>query len=208
MTNARWALAAFAVAFPATATAHVLDQYLQVAQVALAPNEVRVELRLVPGVQVADRVLALIDANGDGAVTSAEQQAYARKVRQYVTLAVDNRPLAMELKDAQFPSRQDMKDGVGVIRLQLAANASFVTAGRHRVALRNDYLPDIGVYMANALVPKSGTMTVVSQARDPLQRGLQIDVEVRPAPDAPRARWPMALIVGLLMTIGLVGLRG
>ena len=208
MTKSCWALAAWVVAFPATAAAHVLDQYLQVAQVALAPDGVRVELRLVPGVQVADRVLALIDANGDGEVTAAEQQAYARDVRQYVTLAVDDQPLAMELKDTQFPSRQEMKDGVGVIRLQLAAKASLVTAGRHRVALRNDYRPDIGVYLANALVPKSDTMTVVRQTRDPMQRGLQIDVDVRPAAATSPPRWPLALVVGLLATIAVVAARG
>jgi hypothetical protein len=44
----------------------VLDQYLQVAQIALAPDGVRVELRLIPGVQAADRICTLIDAGGMG----------------------------------------------------------------------------------------------------------------------------------------------
>lgn len=201
MTRLACALAAFAIVVPATARAHVLDQYLQVAQLAVARDGVRVELRLVPGVHVADRVLALVDTDGDGELTAAEQQAYARQVRHAVTLAVDDRPVALALVDAQFPSPQDVHAGVGVIRVRLAAPASLTTAGRHRIAWRNDYLPDIGVYLANVLVPKSDTLTIVRQARDPLQRGLTIDVDVR---DAAHARWPLALLVALLSTLVLL----
>ena len=67
--------------FQATAAAHVLDEYLQVAQIALAPDGVRVELRLIPGVKVADRIFALIDVDDvDGKISPVEEQAYARRV--------------------------------------------------------------------------------------------------------------------------------
>ena len=61
--------------------AHVLDQYLQVAQIALAPDGVRIELRLIPGAQVAARVFVLIDTDGDGQLSTVEQPAYAQRVR-------------------------------------------------------------------------------------------------------------------------------
>jgi hypothetical protein len=55
-----------AFAFQATAAAHVLDEYVEAAQISLAPEGARVELRLVPGVEVADRVFALIDLMATG----------------------------------------------------------------------------------------------------------------------------------------------
>ncbi len=178
MKLAALAFVAGAFVCPATATAHVLDQYLQVAQLTLAPDGVGVELRLIPGVQVADRVFAAIDSNRDGRIAPAEAEAYARAVMLALTLAIDGRRVPLTLVGAQFPSRSEMQDGVGVIRLQLTAQASFMTEGRHRVDMRNDYWPEIGVYLVNVLVPKSATMTVARQARDRLQHELQLDVEI------------------------------
>src|SRR4051794_5158342 len=106
-------------ALQATAAAHVLDEYVEAAQLALAPGGVRVELRLVPGVFVADRVYALIDGDGDGQVSAAEEQDYARRVMQDVTLEVDGRRAPLVLKGSEFPSRREMKEGVGAIRLDL-----------------------------------------------------------------------------------------
>src|SRR5262245_58738399 len=87
------------------ASAHALDQYLQVAQIALAPDGVRVELRLIPGAQAAGRVFALIDVNGDGEISSAEEQAYARRALQDVTVEADGRRAPLALTGVQFPSR-------------------------------------------------------------------------------------------------------
>ena len=86
-----------ACALHLTGSAHVLDQYLQVAQIALAPDGVRIELRLTPGVQVAERICTLIDADRDGQITTAEEQAYARRVLQDLELAINgvNAPLTL-----------------------------------------------------------------------------------------------------------------
>lgn len=178
MKRAALAFVTCAFVCPATATAHVLDQYLQVAQLTLAPDGVGVELRLIPGVQVADRVFAAIDSNGDGRIAPAEAEAHARAVMHELTLAVDGRRVPLTLVGAQFPSRSELQDGVGVIRLELAAQVSLMTEGRHRIAMRNDYWPEIGVYLVNVLVPKSASMTVARQTRDPLQHELQLDVDI------------------------------
>ena len=193
-----------ALAFQATAAAHVLDEYVEAAQIALAPGGARVELRLVPGVEVADRVLALIDSDGDGQISQAEEQAYARRVLQDIALEVDGRRATLALKRVEFPSRREMREGVGAIRLGLAAEADLSAAGRHRLSFRNDHQPDLAVYLANALVPSNDAIKITGQQRDELQHELRVDFLVL----SPGARaWPrligaslFGLCVALLLT--------
>ena len=161
--------------------AHVLDSYLQIAQVALSPDGVRIELGLIPGVDVADRVFALIDADGDGRISPAEEQAYVRCVMQDVALQIDGKTVPLALTIVEFPSRSEMNEGVGEIRLNFAAETSLNLAGEHRIIFRNDHLPELGVYLANVLVPSTDAIEITGQRRDPLQHEFQADFRVLPA---------------------------
>ena len=80
------------LACPTTAGAHRLDEYLQATRIALAPDNVRVEIDLTPGINVAPRVTALIDFDGDGALSPAERHAYAALVVRLTDLQIDGRP--------------------------------------------------------------------------------------------------------------------
>ena len=139
--------------------AHVLDQYLQVAQIALAPDGVRIELRLIPGAQVAARVFVLIDTDGDGQLSTVEQPAYAQHVRQDLTLTITQtsgqQPALLALADAQFPLRKAMDEGLGAIRLTFTATVALNGTSQQQLNFRNDHLPEFSVYLVNALVPES-----------------------------------------------------
>jgi hypothetical protein len=192
-------LCACALRIPASA--HVLDQYLQVAQIAIAPDGVRVDLRLIPGVQVADRIFALIDLDGDGQVSPAEEQAYARRVLHDIALEVDGRRAPLALTGIEFPSRREMNEGVGAIRLNLAAAAASSAAGGHQLFFRNDHLPELGAYMANALVPATDAIKITGQQRDELQQRLQVDFHVLPAAASALPRWIVAALFGLCLAL-------
>jgi hypothetical protein len=190
-----------ACALPFTVFAHVLDQYLQVARIAIERGGTRVELRLTPGVQVADRIFALIDVDGDGQISPAEELTYARRVLQDISLAVDGRRLPFALTDIQFPSRSEMKEGIGSIRLDLAADVSLSAEGEHEISFRNDHLPELGVYLANALVPTTEAIRITGQQRDELQHGLQIDFRVTPVATRAWPRWVGAFLFGLSLAL-------
>jgi hypothetical protein len=190
-----------ACALSAAVSAHVLDQYLQVAQLALAPDGVRVELRLIPGVQVAERVFALIDADGDGKISSAEGQAYARRVLQDVALEVDGQSAPLALAGVQFPSRHEMNEGIGAIRLDLAAEAALSAAGEHQLYFRNDHLPELGACLVNALVPTANEIRITGQARDPLQRELRLSFHVAPAETSGLRFWTGMLLLCLCLAL-------
>lgn len=192
-----------ASAFQVTAAAHVLDEYLQVAQIALAPDGVRVELRLIPGVKVADRIFSMIDADGDGEISSAEEQTYARRVLQDMTLEVDGRRAPLALTGVQFPSRRDMNEGIGAIRLDLIAESALGATGEHQLSFRNDHLSELGVYMANALVPTTDAIIITGQQRDALQHGLQVDFRALSSGGWVWPRWPGLLLLGLCLALSL-----
>jgi hypothetical protein len=173
-------LAVMLCALSLPASPHVLDQYLQIAQIALEPAAARIELRLVPGAQVADRLFALMDTNNDGQLSPAEEQAYARRVLLDLALEIDGRRVPLALTGVQFPARTEMSRGEGVIRLTLAAEAP-LSGGEHRLSFRNDHQPGLGVYLANVLVPANESIKVTQQKRDPLQHGLLVYFRVSPA---------------------------
>jgi hypothetical protein len=203
-----------AFAFAATAAAHVLDEYVQAAQIALAPGGVRVELRLTPGVEVAGRVYALIDADGDGQISPSEEGAYARRVLQDIALEVDGRRATLALTGVQFPSRREMREGNGAIRLDLAAEASLGAAGEHQLSFRNDHLPELGVYLVNALVPTTSDIEISGQARDSLQREMRLSFHVNAqvishvTPAATRGLWPWAGVLILCLCLALLISQG
>lgn len=190
-----------ACALRIAASAHVLDEYVQVAQIALAPDGVRVELRLIPGVQVADRVFAMIDVDGDGQFSSAEEQAYARRVLQDIAFEMDGRRAPLVLTAVQFPSRREMSEGMGAIRLNLASPSDLDAVGEHQLSFRNDYLPELGVYLANALVPTTDAIKITGQQRDELQHELRVGFRVLPADARVWPRWTGVLLFGLCLAL-------
>ena len=173
-----------ACALNTIAPAHVLDQYLQVAQISLAPDGVRVELRLIPGVQVADRVFALVDVDGDEQISTAEEKDYERRVMKDVAFQVDGKDMPLVLTKIEFPTREEMNEGVGAIQLNLTAETAFDAAGEHHLLFRNDHQPEIGVYLANVLVPQTDAIEITGQQRDRLQHEFQVNFRVLSRGDA------------------------
>lgn len=176
MKRALAATVALLLATAIPANAHQLDEYVQASKISIARDLVRVELRLTPGVKVLSRVLAVIDANGDGALSAAEQRAYAERVRGDLSLAVDGKPLSLRLVTLGFPDIAEMKEGVGEIRMDFEAAAPAGGAGR-RLTFENHHLRDVAVYLANALVPQDSAIRIGAQHRSYEQSSFTLEYE-------------------------------
>ena len=168
----------FGFAFQATAVAHLLDEYVQAAKITLIPTGVGIELRLSPGVELADRIFATIDGDRNGQISTTEEQAYAQRVVQDLTLEVNDRAVPLILTSVQFPSRHEMNEGIGAIRLSLIAEVSLSAVGEHQVSFRNEHLSELSTYLANATIPTTDTIEVTAQQRDPQQQQLQVNFSV------------------------------
>ena len=157
-----------------SACAHRLDEYLQATMIDVAGDHVSLNIRLAPGVEVFGQVLAKIDTDGDGAISSAEQQAYAESVGQDLSLSIDGQRIPLRLRAFTFPELREMKQGLGEIVLNFEAQAPL--GGQNRtLVFENHHLPAISVYLANCLVPSDPDIRVVVQNRNVTQSFYQLD---------------------------------
>src|SRR5262245_9739943 len=90
------------LAFPVPAAAHRLDEYLQATRISVSVDRVMFEIDLTAGVEVAPKILALIDADRNGDISLAEGETYARAVLRSVTLEIDDQPRPVTLVKGQF----------------------------------------------------------------------------------------------------------
>jgi hypothetical protein len=166
--------------FATAALAHRLDEYLQATRIAIAINRIDFSIDLTPGVAVADQVLAMVDNDRDGRVSKEEVAAYAQCVLKDIQVGLDDKTFSLSLVDFSFPALQEVKEGVGVIRIKATAPFGQLSVGKHALSLTNAHLPAISVYLVNALVPKDPAIKIASQKRDELQRSYRLEFGVNP----------------------------
>ena len=135
------------------------------------------EINLTPGADVAEKVIATIDRDGDGEVTASEAAAYAEYVVKSLSLEVDGQPRSFALDVYRLPSLAAMRRGEGIIRLRASTNIR-ASVGPHRLAYSNTHRSDIGVYLVNALIPSDERIHITGQSRDMLQREFTLDYAV------------------------------
>ncbi len=102
-------------------SAHRLDEYLQATIISVETARVDASMRLIPGVAVSSIVLAGIDPNADGVISEAERRAYTEGVLRDLSLTVDGDRLKLQLVSAEFPTVEDMKEGLGEIHIDFRA---------------------------------------------------------------------------------------
>jgi len=190
-----------AVAAGIGVSAHRLDEFLQAARIDLSDTGVTIDLALTPGADIADAIVATIDRDRNGVVTADEQDTYAQDVLSGLTATLDGTRLPLRLNDLSFPTADDLRSGNGTIRVRLAAAHSELSNGRHQLFFSNGHQAGHSAYLANALVPASSRVSVISQRRTVDQRELTIDYAVGMA----QARVASGgLLVGLVAAVLIV----
>jgi len=164
----------------APASAHRRDEYLQAARIAIDPDRVQMTVDLTPGIAVAEGILAGIDRDGDGSISARETEIYARALLREIALDVDGVPVGFDLAASTFPALDAVRNGEGTMRVEAVARLPRIAAGAHHLHYRNSHRADVGVYLANALVPASDRVAVTAQRRDRDQRDLIIDYVLQP----------------------------
>jgi hypothetical protein len=167
------------VAAASTVSAHRRDEFLQAARLDIGPDRVELQLDLTPGIAIADRVVAQIDRDRNGVISEAEARAYAAVVERQTLLEFDGRRLVRQLVEDRTADEDAMRRGEGTLRLRWTAPLPPMADGAHRLRFVNAHDPDLGVYLANVLVPSSDRVAVTAQDRDVDQRSFTVDYERR-----------------------------
>jgi hypothetical protein len=167
------------LAHPPRASAHLLDAYLQAAQISIDPQQVTLDMYLTPGVQIAPGVIADLDTNHDGAVSATECQAYAEAVLPRLTISADGKPLRLQLTASDSASIEELRGGVGSIHFKATAQLPRLHPGMHTIRFGNNFRPAGAMYLANAMLPRDPRIKIREQTRDALQSSIDINYELR-----------------------------
>jgi hypothetical protein len=146
------------------AFAHRLDEYLQATTLSLQKDRVEAQIRLAPGVSVFPAVIAAVDTDGDGAVSETEVHAYGERVLRDLSLSVDGERVRLRLVSSDAATTQELREGLGDIRLEVEANVPRGGADRTLV-FENHHRGRIAAYLVNCVVPSDPDIRVTAQDR-------------------------------------------
>ena len=165
--------------------AHRLDEYLQATIVSVEEKQVQFSMRLIPGVAVSSEVVRDVDSNRDGKVSETEGRVYAERVLHNLSLSLDGHTLSPRLVSAAFPRIEDMKEGVGEIRIEFTAALPRDGTNR-KLVFENHHDAAISVYLVNCLAPRDPRIRVLSQNRNRNQSVYELDYVQSAAPSGDR----------------------
>jgi hypothetical protein len=167
------------------AAAHRLDEYLQATLIGVTRDAIDVEIQLTPGVAMLPVLMAVIDQDRDGRISSGEERAYVGRVEREVELRVDGVPAPLSLIESKFPTIEAMREGLGTIRMKLRTARS-----GHDLRFENRHLPQVSAYLVNCLAAPSDGLVVRRQERDEAQRSIEFEYSFGVgAVPGPRAAW-------------------
>ena len=159
------------------AWAHRIDEYLQATILSLESNQVHASMRLIPGVMVGPSVIALIDANHDGAFSEGEKLEYADNVLGDLSLSIDGHAVKPRLDSWNIPGASQLRDGLGEIHLEYHIDLPPSTAANRTLVLANHHLNGTSVYLVNVEVPQEHNLRLVDQKRNPQQSVYELDYQ-------------------------------
>jgi hypothetical protein len=151
---------------PLNVLGHRLDEYLQATLVTIEPEALRLQINLTPGVAVAEQVLALMDGDRNGVVSTKEAEAYSDRLKRQLIVKLDDREIELKLAKSNFPPVTELRAGSGIIQVEFVAKIGPFSAGPHRVKLENRHMPAIGVYLFNAAQSRFKSVEIRDQKRN------------------------------------------
>ena len=170
------------LALPFNGFAHRLDEYLQATLVVIEPEGIKLQINLTPGMAIATPVLALIDRDRNGVISTNEAAAYAELLKRDLTLQLDRRPLELKLTASNFPPPDELRTGWGIIQLEYAAAPGPFAPGLHELVFENRHQTNLSVYLVNAALPKSSAIQITRQTRNENQSTGRIEFTFHPPP--------------------------
>ena len=201
----RWLLLLTSLAFPSAGFAHRLDEYLQGTLVTIEPNNIQFQINLTPGVAVAERVLAVIDRDHDGVISTNEATAYAEMLRRDLVVRLDERHIPLKLDAFTFPTPAELRTGSGIILMEFSIRPGPLTPGAHRLTMENRHLPAVSVYLFNASRPRAESVEITGQKRNENQSSGEIAFDLHDLATPPRTAGTVVSLVVFFIVL-LIGL--
>jgi hypothetical protein len=156
------------------ALTHRIDEYLQASTLLVSAGRLQLEVRLAPGIEIAEKVLDSIDLDHNGVLSNAEQRVYALRLLHDLDVTLDGRPVNLSLTSLRFDRMAALRDGTGEVQLVFAANLPSGGEVR-RLVFENRHRPEISAYLVNSLVPEDPAIRIAKQERNYQQSIYQLE---------------------------------
>jgi hypothetical protein len=195
------------VGFPSLIFAHQLDEYLQATLVVIEPDRVRLQINLTPGVAVAEQVLALMDSDHNGVISTNEAAAYCGSLKHNLIVRLDKRDLKMKVTASYFPGCDELRTGWGFVQVEFSAAAGRLTSGAHTLSIENRHMPSKSVYLVNAAQPATGAIQITKQIRNENQSVGEIQFTCQPPPNSSRPGGLLAMLAILAICVSVGATR-
>jgi len=108
-------------------------------------------------------------------------------------LRVDGVPAALSLMESAFPALEEMREGLGTIRMKLRTMRT-----GHTLRFENRHLPQISAYLVNCLAAPAEGLVVSRQQRDEAQRSIVFEYSFA-AGAAPGSLAAWIAVLGMLL---------
>lgn len=162
---------------PATASAHPLDQVVEATYVTVGDGVVDLELKVSPGSLVAEPIVAALDADGDGTISDAEGDAYARAMLSALTLTLDGETVTLLEAGIEVPTVLALRAGYGEVVIHAAGTLPPIDgATAAALVVTNADTTAGATFQANAFVEAGAAVDLGLQTRSEDQRMLRVPV--------------------------------
>ncbi len=186
--------------------AHRTDGLLQSSLVEILPSQVGVQVTLAPGIDIAPKVIALLDSDRDGVFSDPESEAWSELFMAKQRVTVDGQSLPLTLQSVRTSPLAEMRDGHAEIVVNFTADPGAFGHGPRTIVCVNRYEPMPSAYQSNGLVPKAPGVRITSHRRDERQRELTLDVEfLEAAAPAPASPGHSSTAFGWFVVLGTTG---
>ena len=166
---------------PAGATAHPEHEVVQNAYLTLAPDQVRLQLDLSPGPQVAAAFARPLDANGNKRISQAEARAFAQIVLRQSTLVFDGAPANLTLESVTSPSYRALTSGAATLKIYAVARRTD-RPGSHVLTYENRYAPAESRCIGNIFLPPPGAWRYQITSQEHANAGRRLTVRYVASP--------------------------
>lgn len=176
--------------------------------VVIEPDRVRLQINLTPGVAVADQVLALIDNDRNGVISTNEAAAYCGSLKRDLTVRLDQRDLRLKVTASYFPGCDELRTGWGFVQVEFSAAAGRLTSGAHTLSIENRHMPSNSAYLVNAAQPATGAIQITKQIRNENQSAGEIQFTCQAGPNSFRAPGMVSIFLMLIVAVTAGAVRG
>lgn len=163
--------------------AHRLEGLVQSSLVEVMPNQIQVRVTLIPGIDIAPKIKALLDPDGNGECSETESKAWAKQFMERQKVTIDGKTVPLTVQNVRSSPIPELEGGHAEIFIDYTAELGKLAHGQRTIVCANRYDPFPCIYQCNGLVPQAPGVRINSHRRDAGERELTLAVEFSGAPD-------------------------